>query len=110
MTTRFPALHVLLVLLAVFLLSGCITTRTVTVTKTRFVVLEPDTSWTTPTKVAKPPFSKAYLEADAETQKDLLVEAWRDQTRQLGMCNNDKKSIRDWAVGQKKKIEAQSSD
>lgn len=77
--------------------------------RTRTVVLATPSSYTEDTPAAEPPTAdeiinawKRYPQARSvwEARFLLMYDAWNAQTDQVGMCNLDKRSARDWLIKQ----------
>lgn len=103
-----PRLLLLILMLTIFgvLLSGCARDTAV---HTRTVLLVPPSSYTQDTPAAEPPTAEALINAWSKYPKArsvwearflLMYDAWNAQTDQVGMCNIDKRHVRDWSSKQ----------
>lgn len=99
---------VLAAILAVstLLTAGCATKeviKEVPVIKTVTRTVYPDTALMADCHIAPPPARKEYLRLNEAGKEKALVEYSNANVANLGKCNQDKKSLREWAARERAK-------
>lgn len=90
-------LKVTLALLVGITLSGCsIFTKEIIVYQTEYVLRTPPAALMEDCSISAPPAVNDYMVASTQKKEELLVKFSAKQTRNLQMCNQDKKSLREW--------------
>ena len=92
-------LNIVLVVAAIFTLSGCATTQSSVVYKT-IAVLPPD-SLLQDCPIEEPPAIATFVNAIPKEREKMLIDHSSKQIKNIGTCNVSKKQIREWKQKQK---------
>lgn len=86
----------LLLIITIFVLTGCATTTPVTVIQTKNILVIPPDELMVKCTVEQPPLVSEYISSTWEKKEDLLVKHSIQQMKNLFKCNEQIKSLNEW--------------
>ena len=90
----------LFVILVSLIIVGCSTTKEVLVVETKNVLIAPPDELMVKCNVDAPPNVKDYVGSNWQQKEELLVTYSGQQTKNLFVCNEKLKNLREWKVKQ----------
>lgn len=89
--------QIVIILVFSTVLFGCsLFTKEIIVYQTEYVLRTPPAVLMEDCSISAPPAVNDYMVASTQKKEDLLVKYAAKQTRNLQLCNQDKKSLREW--------------